>query len=67
MVKAFGNESFNIVADTISEREDKLLKYFINRATNASADSLNSKNKQFRAQLRKVVISTFAFTDYHYL
>ena len=29
--------------------------YFLNRATNASAESLNSKIKQFRAQLRGVI------------
>lgn len=53
--KAFANDSFNIAADTIRDREDEVLNYFINRATNASAESLNSKIKQFRAQLRGVV------------
>ena len=38
-----------------SPREDEVLNYFINRATNASAESLNSKIKQFRAQLRGVI------------
>ena len=54
-VKAFANDSFNTAADTICDREDEVLNYFINRATNASAESLNSKIKQFRAQLRGVV------------
>ena len=54
-VKAFANDSFNTAADTIRDREDEVLNYFINRATNASAESLNSKIKQFRAQLRGVV------------
>lgn len=54
-VRAFGNDSFNTAADTIRDREDEVLNYFINRATNASAESLNSKIKQFRAQLRGVV------------
>ena len=31
------------------------LNYFINRSTNASAESLNSKIKQFRAQLHGVI------------
>ena len=31
-----------------------MLNYFINRATNAAAESLNSKLKGFRAQLRGV-------------
>ena len=54
-VKAFGNDSFNTAADTIRDREDEVLNYFLNRATNASAESLNSKIKQFRAQLRGVI------------
>ena len=54
-VKAFGNDSFNTAADTIKDREDEVLNYFLNRATNASAESLNSKIKQFRAQLRGVI------------
>ena len=53
-VKAFGYDSFNTAADTIRDREDEVLNYFIHRATNASAESLNSKIKQFRAQLRGV-------------
>ena len=54
-VKAFGNDAFNTAVDTIHDREEEVLNYFINRATNASAESLNSKIKQFRAQLRGVV------------
>lgn len=53
--KALGNDSFNTAADTIRDREDEVLNYFLNRATNASAESLNSKIKQFRAQLRGVI------------
>ena len=40
--------------DAIKSREDKVLNYFIERSTNASAESLNSKMKGFRAQLRGV-------------
>ena len=47
--------AFNTAADTIRDIEDEVLNYFINRATNASAESLNSKIKQFRAQLRGVI------------
>ena len=47
--------SADLSAYTIRDREDEVLNYFINRATNASAESLNSKIKQFRAQLRGVV------------
>ena len=54
-VKAFGNDAFNTAADTIRDREDEVLNYFLNRATNASAESLSSKIKQFRAQLRGII------------
>lgn len=40
--------------DAIKSREDNVLNYFIARSTNASAESLNSKLKGFRAQLRGV-------------
>lgn len=54
-VEAFGNEAFNVAASTIKDRMDEVLNYFVNRSTNASAESLNSKIKQFRAQLRGVI------------
>lgn len=40
--------------DRIKSREVEVLNYFINRATNASAESLNSKMKGFRAQLHGI-------------
>ncbi len=40
--------------DCIKSREVEVLNYFINRATNASAESLNSKMKGFRAQLHGI-------------
>jgi len=40
--------------DTIKSREDEILNYFIDRSTNAAAESFNSKVKSFRAQLRGV-------------
>ena len=40
--------------DTIKSREDDVLNYFINHSTNASAESLNSKMKGFRSELRGV-------------
>jgi len=42
------------VRDTIKFYEDEILNYFIGRKTNASAESLNSKIKCFRAQLKGV-------------
>lgn len=40
--------------DAIKAKEDNVLNYFISRSTNASAESLNSKLKGFRAQLHGV-------------
>lgn len=55
-VKDFGDKNFCSVASTIVDRQgDEILNYFINRATNASAESLNAKIKLFRAQLHGVV------------
>lgn len=42
------------VRDTIRQKETEILYYFINRSTNASAESLNSKIKGFRTQLRGI-------------
>jgi len=36
--------------DAVKSKEENTLYYFINRATNASAESLNSKLKSFRAK-----------------
>ena len=40
--------------DCIKSKEEEILNYFINRSTNASAESLNSKMKGFRAQLHGI-------------
>ena len=40
--------------DAIKSRENNVLNYFLERSTNASAESLNSKMKGFLAQLRGV-------------
>lgn len=40
--------------DTIKAKEEYVLNYFINRSTNASAESLNAKLKGFKAQLHGV-------------
>ena len=58
-VTDFDNDAFNTVAATLYQREDEILNYFINRATNAAAESLNSKIKNFRAQLHGVVDVNF--------
>lgn len=45
--------------DLIKSREKQVLNYFINRSTNAAAESLNSKLKRFRAQLHGISDYTF--------
>ncbi len=40
--------------DCVKAREEEVLNYFINRHTNAAAESLNSKIKGFRAQVHGV-------------
>lgn len=42
------------VRDTIKSKEEYILNYFNNRATNASAESFNAKVKGLRAQVRGV-------------
>lgn len=54
-VNEFDDDNFSTVAATIYDREKEIANYFIDRQTNASAESLNAKIKNFRAQLRGVV------------
>ena len=58
-VGEFGNKAFNDIAAAMYDREDEILNYFVNRCTNASAESLNAKIKQFRALLRGIVDKRF--------
>ena len=53
-VNACSSREVKAARDTIKSREDNVLNYFINHSTNAAAESLNSKLKSFRAQLRGV-------------
>ena len=48
-VGEFGNKAFNDIAAAMYDREDEILNYFVNRSTNASAESLNAKLTPFRA------------------
>jgi transposase len=60
-----GFKSFNTISATIYSHYDKILKYFNNRRTNASAESFNAKIKAFRATLRGVRdINFFLFILY---
>ena len=55
-------KSFNTIAATVYEHYEEILNFFINRSTNASAESFNAKIKSFRANLRGVVdIDFFLF------
>ena len=55
-------KSFNTIAATVYEHYEEILNFFINRSTNASAESFNAKIKAFRATLRGVVdIDFFLF------
>lgn len=47
-------EVFSTVADTIEDKFTNVIAYFNNLATNAFAESLNAKIKDFRARLRGV-------------
>lgn len=47
-------ESFNSASQTIRLHETTILNYFLNRSTNASAESFNAKLKAFRSIVRGV-------------
>lgn len=62
----FGDKNFCTIVTTIADRRGKILNYFINRATNAYAESLNAKIKLFRAQLHggvDVMFFLFSLTN----
>lgn len=55
-------EQFTTASNSISNKSDTILNYFINRSTNANAESFNAKIKLFRANLRGVIdIKFFLF------
>ena len=53
-LEKYGFKAFNTIANTIAINYRSILNYFINRSTNASAESFNAKIKAFRAQFRGV-------------
>ena len=53
-VEQSGFKAFNTIVNTITINYRSILNYFINRSTNASAESFNAKIKAFRAQFRGV-------------
>ena len=53
-VEKLGVDNFYTVIDTFKTHYDTILNFFVNRATNANAESFNAKVKAFRAQFRGV-------------
>lgn len=53
-VMALGNSNFRSVIRTFRNHAPTILNYFRRRATNASAETFNSKVKTFRSQMRGV-------------
>lgn len=53
-VEQCGFKSFNIVLKTFTLHYNDILNYFLNRSTNASAESFNAKIKNFRSNFRGV-------------
>ena len=54
-----GFHSFNVIAATFYEHYNDILNFYINRSTNAAAESFNAKIKLFRSNLRGVVDKSF--------
>lgn len=52
-------KEFNTVANTLKDRAETILNFFVNRNTNANAESFNAKIKLFRANLRGVTDTKF--------
>lgn len=60
-------KAFYTVANTVNNNLDNILNFFINRNTNANAESFNSKIKLFRANQRGVVDTQFFLFRLHKL
>lgn len=60
-------KEFYIVAHTVKHNLDNILNFFINRHTNANAESFNSKIKLFRANQRGVADTKFFLFRLHKL
>ena len=58
-VEEAGFHSFNVIAATFYEHYDDILNFYVNRASNAAAESFNAKIKAFRASLRGIVDENF--------
>jgi transposase len=60
-------KEFYTVANTVKHNLDNILNFFINRHTNANAESFNSKIKLFRANQRGVTDTVFFLFRLHKL
>lgn len=61
-VRQAGFKTFNTVSNSMKHHYEKILNFFNNRSTNASAESFNAKIKAFRSQFRGVTkIDFFLF------
>ncbi len=58
-VEQAGFHSFNVIAATFYEHYEDILNFYVNRASNAAAESFNAKVKAFRASLRGIVDEKF--------
>lgn len=54
-VSKLAGNAFQTVIDTFTNHYDTILNFFVNRQTNAGAESFNAKVKAFRSQFRGVV------------
>lgn len=53
-VEQLAGNTFQTVIDTFTNHYDTILNFFVNRQTNAGAESFNAKVKAFRSQFRGV-------------
>ena len=58
-VEGLNCKFFNSVITTMQNNYGTIANYFVNRSTNAAAESFNAKVKAFRAQLRGIADITF--------
>ncbi len=54
-IEIFDIPSFQIIKRTFETHYQNIINFFINRSTNAAAESFNAKIKDFRRQFRGVV------------
>jgi len=60
-------KEFNTAANSVNNNLENILNFFINRNTNANAESFNAKIKRFRANLRGVADTSFFLFRLHKL